>query len=552
MIGKFGYCHATSRRSLLKVGAALGATALLPRRSARAQTSFVRPDINSTAGQRMLGFYAQGVGKMKDPSVNIPPQPQSWTFQAYMHGVPADPFQPVESPGLRHGSPGLSARIDLIYGHPAQGTPQADWKAAALKCWATCPHSSPLFVAWHRWYLFYFEKIVRSLSGAPDFALPYWNYASDTAASLQLPAAFQNPATSPTIPTNPLYEDLRGLGFYNPAGTGAQNLPMNEGGYLPYAATDYGPALSGAQLFPSDDGTNFADLPDPRYQALGFTGRLEIQPHDNVHVNVGGLMQNVPVAAYDPIFFVHHCQIDRLWATWQSFQNIVYNWGTMGIPGTDPSESVWKGSKFSFVDEHNKLVEVTAAGQLKTSDMGYAYDALAPLLPQVAALAAAPVAAAPKLVQASGLSVGSGGGRVTLAPMPQSNPMAAPQGVPSQPATLVLKDVKLLARPPAPLHVFLNLPDGAAPDLISPFHVGMLNFFNWDTGSGGPMQDMVGPSGAMPSSGEFRFAVGEVLARQNAQNLWNGGPITVTITTLGADRSRGRTYVTIGQVQLAP
>jgi tyrosinase len=100
------------------------------------------------------------------------------------------------------------------------------------------------------------------------------------------------------------------------------------------------------------------------------------------------------------------------------------------------------------------------------------------------------------------------------------------------------------------------LPEGATPDLISPFHVGILNFFNWDTGTGGPMHEMIGANGQvthmMASSGEFRFAVGEILARQRAENLWNGGPITVTITTLGADRSQGHTYVTIGQVQLLP
>jgi tyrosinase len=121
---------------------------------------------------------------------------------------------------------------------------------------------------------------------------------------------------------------------------------------------------------------------------------------------------------------------------------------------------------------------------------------------------------------------------------------------------LILKDVQLLSRPPAPLHVFLNLPEGTAPALNSPYHVGVLNFFNWDTSTGGPMTEMLGRKGevedVMPSTGEFRFSVGEVLAREKEQNLWNGGPVTVTVTTLGADRSRGRTYVKIGQVQLLP
>jgi len=541
--------HATSRRSLLKLGAALGATALLPGHGADAQTLMTRPDINSTAGARMLDLYAKAIQKMQDPAINITPQPQSWTFQAYTHGVPANPFHPMESDGLRHGTPELSARIDLIYGNPAAGTPQAAWKAAAQQCWGTCPHGSPWFVAWHRWYVLYFEKIVRLMSGANDFVLPYWNYASDQGPSLQLPAAFQNPVTDQQGDINPLYEDLRGLGFANPAGSGAQNVPMNQDGYMPYSQTDYGPALSGTNLFPSDD--TYAVPPDPQYLAFGFAGRVECQPHDNVHDNVGGLMSNVPVAASDPIFFVHHCQIDRLWAAWQAASGSVYNWGT---GGTDPSQTTWEGRKFTFIDENNKLVTVTAGGELNTKDLGYVYDSLPPRPPVSVAATAAVRAPAPPVVlaaaRASGLSVGSTGARATLAPAPPTA-AAAVRATPGE-QTLVLSNVKLLARPPAPLHVFLNLPEGAPPTLDSPYHVGTLNFFNWDTRTGGPMMDMPDGSHATPGGGEFRFAVGDILARQKAENRWNGGAITVTVSTLGADKSRGRTYVTIGQVDLLP
>lgn len=291
--------------------------------------------------------------------------------------------------------------------------------------------------------------------------------------------------------------------------------------------------------------------PKPQYYAMGLTGRLEIQPHDNVHDNVGGLMSNIPVAAMDPIFYVHHCQIDRLWATWQAATGSVYNWGTTA---TDPSEQDWGGRKFSFVGEGNKLVTVTAAGQLSTKRLGYEYATLPsarPSMAGVAAAAARPPAVAVAAAQASGLSVGSEGARATLAP----SPTPSPQAVSPQVTTLVLKEVKLISRPPAPLHVFLNLPEGTAPTLDSSHYVGTLNFFNWDTKTGGPMLDMPGHGGsghAMPGTGEFRFAVGDLLARQKADNLWTGGPVSVTITTLGADRSRGRTYVTIGQVQLLP
>jgi len=548
MIGQSDGQLVASRRSVLKAGMAFGAAALLSPAAARAQNLLVRPDISSPAGQQMVAFYAQGVQQMQDPAINIPPQPLSWTFQAYTHGVPADPFHPVESGGLRHGTPELAARIDLIYGQPAPGTPQADWKAAALKCWGTCPHGSPWFVAWHRWYIFYFEKIIRSLTGVGDFVLPYWNYASDQGPSLQLPAALQDSSSA-------LYEDTRGLGFANGAGTGDQNVPMNNNGYMPYSQTDYSLALSAKPLFPSDDATNFAEPPDPAYLKLGFAGRLEIQPHDNVHDNVGGIMSNVPTAAMDPIFFVHHCQIDRLWAAWQAAGGSTYNWGTSS---TDPTQAEWETRKFSFVDEKGVVVTVTAWGQLDTKKMGYEYDNLpAPPPPAAVVAAATPPTVSVAAMQGTELSVGSGGGRITLTPVPEAQArLIAPQATQAEPPTLVLKDVKLLGRPPAPLHVFLNLPEGTAPALNSPYHVGVLNFFNWDTGTGGPMTEAVGRRGEvaenMPSAGEFRFSVAGVLSQKKAANLWSGGPVTVTIATLGADHSQRRTYVTIGQVQLMP
>jgi tyrosinase len=47
-----------------------------------------------------------------------------------------------------------------------------------------------------------------------------------------------------------------------------------------------------------------------------FSDRLE-QLHDDVHVWVGGDMRQVTTAAYDPLFFAHHCMIDRIWYLWQ-------------------------------------------------------------------------------------------------------------------------------------------------------------------------------------------------------------------------------------------
>ena len=55
---------------------------------------------------------------------------------------------------------------------------------------------------------------------------------------------------------------------------------------------------------------------------LGFSDFLEFSEllesfHNSVHVWVGGHMGEVPLAAYDPIFWAHHTTIDRIWRRWQ-------------------------------------------------------------------------------------------------------------------------------------------------------------------------------------------------------------------------------------------
>jgi len=48
-----------------------------------------------------------------------------------------------------------------------------------------------------------------------------------------------------------------------------------------------------------------------------FTHELELDPHNSGHVALGEPMMHVPVAPSDPIFWMHHGQVDRVWALWQ-------------------------------------------------------------------------------------------------------------------------------------------------------------------------------------------------------------------------------------------
>lgn len=49
-----------------------------------------------------------------------------------------------------------------------------------------------------------------------------------------------------------------------------------------------------------------------------FVSSVE-EPHNNLHNDIGGNgnMSSLEMAGYDPIFFLHHCNIDRLYALWE-------------------------------------------------------------------------------------------------------------------------------------------------------------------------------------------------------------------------------------------
>src|SRR5262249_30195182 len=50
---------------------------------------------------------------------------------------------------------------------------------------------------------------------------------------------------------------------------------------------------------------------------MAFTGALEDGPHNVVHNWVGGAMADPTISPEDPIFWLHHGNIDRIWSLWE-------------------------------------------------------------------------------------------------------------------------------------------------------------------------------------------------------------------------------------------
>jgi tyrosinase len=142
-----------------------------------------------------------------------------------------------------------------------------------------------LFLPWHRAYLLYFEQIAFAEVSAA-IGLPWWDWTSGRSHQNGLPNAF---TTQPALETGPVPPALR----TTPPRTTRSHGPPSE---LPTVQT-------------IDSILALATFED-------FSNQLQNQ-HDFIHGWTGGDMGVVATSAFDPIFWAHHCMIDRLWYLWQ-------------------------------------------------------------------------------------------------------------------------------------------------------------------------------------------------------------------------------------------
>jgi tyrosinase len=168
----------------------------------------------------------------------------------------------------------------------------------------SCTHGSALFLPWHRAYLYYFEQYLLDVMPAGTLvSLPWWDWSTQAGipasyADENLPDGAPNPLASAPIsgiPDRQFSEEnvpKADQTFRQPGPTG----PGQGSDGLPSAAEV-------AAVMALED---FDD----------FTFQLE-DLHNRVHVWTGGTMSEIPLAAFDPVFWAHHTMIDRLWAIWQ-------------------------------------------------------------------------------------------------------------------------------------------------------------------------------------------------------------------------------------------
>ncbi|RZC47958.1 hypothetical protein C5167_040901 [Papaver somniferum] len=224
-------------------------------------------------------------------------------------------------------------------------------------------HGSWLFFPFHRYYLYFHEKILGSLIDDPTFALPFWNW--DSPAGMGMPSMYAQPGSS-------LYDELRDAVHQPPYlldlnyNTVDLNLPARQV-YNRNLTTMYRQMVSGARTATLFLGSPYraGDVAQPA------GGTLENVPHGPVHIWTGDRTQpnfenmgNFYSAARDPIFFAHHSNCDRMWTVWKSL-------GGNRRDFTDPD---FLNAAFLFYNEKKQLVRVTIKDCLKQENLRYQYQ----------------------------------------------------------------------------------------------------------------------------------------------------------------------------------
>lgn len=310
---------------------------------------------------------------------------------------------------------------------------------AAHPAWSTCEHGTLFFLSWHRMYLYWFERIVRKHSGDPNWALPFWNYES--AAQRELPLMFRTP-----IINNELFTSHRGAGWND------TTTPS----FLDASAVD----------------TTFAFAEVP---FSSFSPFLEGTPHAAVHIAMDDWMGAFETAALDPIFWLHHCNIDRLWNAW-----LAQGGGRTDPLGSSVADKDWQNRQFLFFDEKGNQVKMTGCQILRAqAQLNYKYQNE----PAQVNLFCKPKILIPDWIKDLVFQLPP----FKLPPRPDPPPFEFDirqirerlLTIAKEPNTDLTLDLSVEAdvQPKVYYEVYVGLAKGARPELKSPFYVGNVAMF---------------------------------------------------------------------------
>ncbi|KAI8865748.1 Di-copper centre-containing protein [Ramicandelaber brevisporus] len=222
-------------------------------------------------------------------------------------------------------------------------------------------HNHAQFLPWHRFFIWDFERLLRTVNR--DIALPYWDWTKDSqdASSSLLLTGFL--FGSDGNPDNNRCVDDSVFGVWKMRTSSAPCLQRK------YDKSQYMwnnlNVLASMQAFPT-----YAE----------YNHGIEISAHGTAHLYLGGDM-SMDWSPNDPMFWLHHAQLDRMWAIWQfgDWNNRVYQY-----EGPNPNGS--SGDLYDFLTSYeDRQIRVGDVMALGTRDMCYLYTNMDLEAPKMAA-----------------------------------------------------------------------------------------------------------------------------------------------------------------------
>ncbi|KAK9056865.1 hypothetical protein SSX86_024229 [Deinandra increscens subsp. villosa] len=233
-------------------------------------------------------------------------------------------------------------------------------------------HNSWLFFPFHRWYLYFYERILGKLINDPTFALPFWKW--DEPAGMPIPEMFV-PETIDGQP-NPLYDVYRNPhhikeGYVDLDYNGTDKHLSDKTQVACNLSTVYRDLVRNGSDTVAFFGGDYVAGDSPVANGDPSVGSVEAGCHTAVHIWVGDKtkpnredMGNFYSAGYDPAFYIHHANVDRMWKLWKE----------LGIRGhVEPNCEGWLNASYVFYDENEELVRVFNKDCVKLDRLKYNY-----------------------------------------------------------------------------------------------------------------------------------------------------------------------------------
>ena len=221
-------------------------------------------------------------------------------------------------------------------------------------------HEGPAFLTWHRGYLLYVETEIQKMLNDSTFALPYWDWTDkdkrddiwDLLGKSNC-GIFSDPPNMETVEapvdgpfsewytictnftniicnaSNQVCNPNENLGRIQRCIGGTQGVQCRVESTLP-SVREVNKALK-ETVYDTLPYSKDGNVTGFRNALEGFRGlvyrNMSVCPnfpggfratelHNRVHIYTGGTMLDVPTSSNDPVFYLHHCNVDRLYEEW--------------------------------------------------------------------------------------------------------------------------------------------------------------------------------------------------------------------------------------------